>query len=493
MCGITGWVSFEHDARPRRAVLDAMTATLARRGPDAGDGWVDGHAALGHRRLAVLDVEGGGQPMLDRDDEPQVVLSYSGEVYNHHELRAELRRAGHRFRTRSDTETVLRTYLEWGEGCVDRFEGMYAFAIWDVRRACLLLVRDRLGVKPLHWAFVEGGIAFASEPKALFAHPEIDPIVDADGLRAAYGLLFDTGPTVWAGIREVEPGSVLRFGRDGIRETAYWQLAIRPHEDDRATTVERVGELVGRACRSQLEADVPVCSLLSGGLDSTVVTALLADELRLREGPEARIRSYAVDYTDQAESFTADVLRTGHDTPHADRDPGPGIDRNLDRTGPTDLADTLAGDLSGGQRQRAWIAMVLARQTPIVLPGEPTTFLDIAHQYDLLELCAELNAEGRTVVAVLHDLDQAARFAANLVVMKAGRVVAEGPPAPRPWPEARPGRPSILNVQSIGCACPCRRATLRLHLVAMATEGCSHERRPDRTHGKRWEPRRRHR
>ncbi|MGC0420986.1 asparagine synthase (glutamine-hydrolyzing) [Embleya sp. AB8] len=317
MCGITGWVSFHHSALPHRPTLDAMTRTLTRRGPDAGGAWLDEHAALGHRRLAVLDLTGGAQPMTDRPDNPEVVLTYSGEVYNHHQLRAELARAGHEFRTRSDTEVVLRAYQQWGPACAEHLEGMYAFAIWDVRRARLVLIRDRLGVKPLYWAHIDGGIAFASEPKALFAHPEIEPRVDADGLRAAYGLLFDTGSTVWTGIREIEPGSILTLDRDGIREHHYWQLAVHPHPDNREATVQRVRELVEHAARSQLEADVPVCSLLSGGLDSTVVTAVLADELRLREGPDARIRSYAVDYTDQAESFTGDILRTGHDTPYA--------------------------------------------------------------------------------------------------------------------------------------------------------------------------------
>jgi asparagine synthase (glutamine-hydrolysing) len=194
---------------------------------------------------------------------------------------------------------------------------MFAFAVWDQRAQRLLLVRDRLGVKPLFWAAVDGGIAFASEPKALFAHPEIRPRVDADGLREAYSLLFNTGPTVWSGIREVEPGALLVLDRDGIRERRYWQLEARAHDDDRETTVERIRELVGSAARAQLAADVPLCSLLSGGLDSTVLTALLADELRLREGRDARIRSHAVDYSDQAERFTGDILRTGHDTPYA--------------------------------------------------------------------------------------------------------------------------------------------------------------------------------
>ncbi|MEK2490022.1 asparagine synthase (glutamine-hydrolyzing) [Kitasatospora purpeofusca] len=317
MCGITGWVSFHQDVRHSAPVIEAMTATMTLRGPDAGGVWLGRHAALGHRRLAVIDIDGGAQPMPDRRDEPGVVLTYSGEVYNHHQLRAELRAKGHRFETRSDTEVVLRAYQEWGDALVERLEGMYAFAVWDEREQRLLLVRDRLGVKPLFWAEIDGGVAFGSEPKALFAHPEITPTVDADGLREAYSLLFNTGPTVWAGVREVHPGALLVLDRSGVRETRYWELTARPHTDDLEATKERIGELVNLAARAQLEADVPLCSLLSGGLDSTIVTALVADELRLQEGPDAKLRSYAVDYSDQAEQFTGDVLRTGHDTPFA--------------------------------------------------------------------------------------------------------------------------------------------------------------------------------
>ncbi|MBL1083106.1 asparagine synthase (glutamine-hydrolyzing) [Streptomyces actinomycinicus] len=317
MCGITGWASYHDDARTRRPVIEAMTAALTRRGPDAGGVWAGEHAAVGHRRLAVIDLPGGVQPMPDRPGRPDIVLTYSGEIYNHHRLRAELRGRGHEFRTRSDTEVVLRAYEEWGEDAAVRLEGMFAFAVWDERVQRLLLVRDRLGVKPLFWSAVDGGLAFASEPKALFAHPAIRPRVDADGLREAYSLLFNTGPTVWSGVREVEPGGLLVLDRDGIRERRYWQLTAGDHTEDRGTTVERIRDLVGAAARDQLEADVPLCSLLSGGIDSTVLTALLADELRLREGPDATIRSYAVDYSDQASRFTGDVLRTGHDTPYA--------------------------------------------------------------------------------------------------------------------------------------------------------------------------------
>ncbi|MFD9957704.1 asparagine synthase (glutamine-hydrolyzing) [Amycolatopsis sp. NPDC058986] len=310
MCGITGWVCYHGLADGSAATLRAMTTTLTPRGPDASGVWLSRQAAFGHQRLAVLDIEGGTQPMVRED----VVLTYSGEIYNHHELRDELRRRGHHFTTRSDTEVVLRAYQEWGDAMADRLVGMYAFAIWDETKRHLLLVRDRLGVKPLYWSAIDGGIAFASEPKALFEHPELEPTVDTAGLREAYSLLFNTGPTLWAGVRELPPGTLLSLTPDGRRERTYWQLEVHEHTDDRDATVAKVTELLNAATRSQVEADVPLCSLLSGGLDSTVVTALAADELG-QAG--TTLRSYAVDYSDQAEKFTGDVLRTGHDTPFA--------------------------------------------------------------------------------------------------------------------------------------------------------------------------------
>nr|WP_256788717.1 hypothetical protein [Frankia sp. AvcI1] len=175
MCGITGWVSFGQDDYEQKTVIEAMTATLRRRGPDAGGTWVGAHAAIGHRRLAVIDLVGGVQPMVSDQDGAETVLTYSGEIYNHHELRGELVRRGHTLHTRSDTEVVLHAYLEWGDLLVDRLEGMYAFAVWDERAGRLLLVRDRLGVKPLFYAEIPGGVVFGSEPKALFCHPLVRP------------------------------------------------------------------------------------------------------------------------------------------------------------------------------------------------------------------------------------------------------------------------------------------------------------------------------
>ncbi|WP_436497400.1 asparagine synthase (glutamine-hydrolyzing) [Actinokineospora sp. HUAS TT18] len=315
MCGITGWASFDREPGADPTVIEAMTATMAKRGPDDSGTWTARHVALGHRRLSVIDLDGGAQPMVTVHNGQDIALTYSGEVYNHHDLRRELTSLGHTFRTRSDTEVVLRAYAQWGEGLADRLVGMYAFAIWDARAEKLVLVRDRLGVKPLFYTEVSAGVVFGSEPKALFAHPEITPRIDADGLREAYSLLFNTGPTVWSGVREVPPGVVATFDRNGYRERVYWQLEAPTHADDLDTSIEAIRELLNDAARGQLEADVERCSLLSGGIDSTVITAILADELRRTEG--GKIRSYAVDYSDQAEKFTGDVLRTGHDTPFA--------------------------------------------------------------------------------------------------------------------------------------------------------------------------------
>lgn len=316
MCGLTGWARFtpsrtggQHD----RIRLEQMTSTLAARGPDAVGYYFspDGQAALGHRRLAVIDIENGTQPMSADD----IALAYTGELYNYRALRDELRCLGHHFSTRSDTEVVLHAYREWGTAMLARLLGMYAFAIWDGRLQRLVLVRDRLGVKPLYVADIPGGIAFGSEPKALFAHPDVHPVVTADGLRQAYSLLFNTGPTIYDQVREIEPGTALVIGRDARTTLRYWDLTLTDQHGDTTAAVAAVRSLLNDAVDSQLEADVPICSLLSGGLDSTMVTAL-AVQARQRAG-HAPLRSFAVDYADQASKFTADVLRTGHDAPYA--------------------------------------------------------------------------------------------------------------------------------------------------------------------------------
>ncbi|WP_433009009.1 asparagine synthase (glutamine-hydrolyzing) [Kribbella sp. CA-294648] len=314
MCGITGWVSFDRDLTRHRPDLDAMTATMACRGPDAEGGWFAQHAALGHRRLAVIDIEGGTQPMEVHTDDGAVALTYSGEVYNFEELRSELVSRGHRFQTRSDTEVVLHGYLEWDEALAERLNGMFAFAIWDARVEKLVLIRDRLGVKPLYYSSTADGVLFGSEPKAILANALADRAVDLDGLRELVSFTQTPGSAVWCGMHEVVPGGVVIVDRNGLRERRYWSLPTRAHTDDQQTTVENVRSLLEDIVTRQMISDVPRCTLLSGGLDSSVITAIAADQLA-KKGE--KVRSFSVDFVGRSDDFVADDLRSTIDTPFA--------------------------------------------------------------------------------------------------------------------------------------------------------------------------------
>lgn len=318
MCGITGWVDFGRDLRGEgeRAAIEAMTATMICRGPDAGGTWCSAHAAIGHRRLSVIDLAGGAQPMR-APGEDDVVLTFSGEIYNFTELRHELAARGHQFRTRSDTEVLLHGYLEWGADCVRRLNGMFAFGVWDGRRQELLLARDRLGVKPLYYAARQDGVLFGSEPKSVLAHPDFRAEIDAEGLAELFSQVGTGTPGhgVYRGLSQVRPGTLVRAGRDGIRESAYWRLEAREHAGDLASTAGTVRELLADIVHRQTVADVPLCSLLSGGLDSSVVSALAADSLSRRD--RAKLATFSVDFTGSADAFTPDQLRPSHDEPSA--------------------------------------------------------------------------------------------------------------------------------------------------------------------------------
>ncbi|MCX5113557.1 asparagine synthase (glutamine-hydrolyzing) [Streptomyces sp. NBC_00378] len=314
MCGITGWIDFTRNLGLERTTLEAMTGSMHRRGPDDSGIWLGPHVALGHRRLAVVDPAGGAQPMETqrRGSDAPVVLTYSGELYNFRELRAELTGRNHRFRTSSDTEVVLHAYLEWGAGFVDRLQGIYAFAIWDAWREELILVRDRLGVKPLYYHAYQGGLLFGSEPKAILANP----LFTARTSEAKLPILFNPRlampwETPFTDMRQVQPGHLVRVDRSGAHETPYWRLVSREHRDDYPTTVSRVREILEDVVAHQMVADVPLCSLLSGGLDSSAITALAA-----RNRPDA-LRSYSVDFEGAEEDFRATALRPERDTPFA--------------------------------------------------------------------------------------------------------------------------------------------------------------------------------
>jgi asparagine synthase (glutamine-hydrolysing) len=285
---------------------------MACRGPDASGTWIRRHVALGHRRLAIIDLPGGRQPMEVQTPSGTIAIVYSGETYNFTELRAWLTGKGHRFHTDSDTEVVLHAYLEWGEAVAERLNGMFAFAIWDERHQKLVMVRDRLGIKPFYYYPTPDGVLFGSEPKAILANPDVRRVVDIDGLRELVSFVQTPKWALWKGMYEVEPGTVVTVSRIGIRTRTYWKLEPKPHNDDLDTTIGRVRELMTDIVHRQLVADVPRCVLLSGGLDSSAVTGLAAGHLA-SQGEQ--LRTFSVDFVGREETFKADEARTTPDTP----------------------------------------------------------------------------------------------------------------------------------------------------------------------------------
>lgn len=317
MCGLAGWVSYGRDLREYTRIASTMTETMVCRGPDAGGLWSSQHAVLGHRRLSIIDLEGGRQPMAvveGSDDLP--VITYTGEVYNFQELREELRGLGHEFRTSSDTEVVLRAYLQWGADFAERLNGIYAFAIWDPRSEELLLVRDRMGVKPLYYHPTEDGVIFGSELKAILAHEDVEAVIDGEGLREIFSIVKTPGHGVLKGMYEVLPATVMRFTKDGSSSHRYWELTAREHTDDLDTTIDTVRELLEDIVDRQLIADVTVGTLLSGGLDSSAITAIAAKALA-EKGVTEPIRAFSVNFTGHEERFEANVQWADPDTPYA--------------------------------------------------------------------------------------------------------------------------------------------------------------------------------
>ena len=313
MCGITGWINWERNLNQVGPILAGMVETLAARGPDASGMYLSTHAALGHRRLSVVDPQNGAQPMIRYKGEHPCVITYNGELYNTPELRHDLEARGYKFGTNCDTEVLLTAYMEWGPSCVERFNGIFAFAIWDEMQQTLFVARDRIGVKPLFYTVGDSGLIFGSELKALLAHPEVKPQIDREGLAEIFmiGPARTPGNGIFRGISELKPGHSMVFSRKGLTVHQYWALQSMPHPDDFDTTVGKVRELLEDAVKRQLVADVPLCTMLSGGLDSSALTAIACDTYQ-REG-RGPLNTYSIDYLDNALYF-----KTSNFQPNAD-------------------------------------------------------------------------------------------------------------------------------------------------------------------------------
>jgi asparagine synthase (glutamine-hydrolysing) len=278
MCGICGFCVPEGRPRPDRDTLLAATTTLAHRGPDAASLWLEGQAGLGHRRLSIIDLAGGDQPMFNEDG--SVVLVFNGEIYNYLELRPGLLERGHRLATASDTEVIAHLYEELGAECLGPLNGMFAIALWDAKRKRLLLARDRLGEKPLYYHVAGGALVFASELKALLRFPQVEARVDPRALDdyLAYGYV-PADRCIIAGVKKLPPGHRLVWEDGNVRVERYWDVSFAPPAvRDETEWLLELEERLRASVRIRLRSDVPLGVFLSGGVDSSTIVALAAQE-----------------------------------------------------------------------------------------------------------------------------------------------------------------------------------------------------------------------
>ncbi len=314
MCGIAGWIDTQRYLPDQQTVLDAMSKTLERRGPDDHGQYVEANASLLHRRLAVVDPENGRQPMIAETGEETYVLVYNGELYNTDDLRRRLEKIGCEFHSHSDTEVLLNAYVMWGDACLEDLNGIFAFAVWEKNSRRLFAARDRMGVKPFYYYEYPDGLIFGSEIKALLANPLVAPDVDAEGLNQIFllGPGAIPGHAVYRGMRELAPGYSLSYQPAvGVKVHRWWKLTAQEHTEDENTTVEHVRSLLTDSIRRQLVSDVPLCTLLSGGLDSSIISAVAAREYH-EQGRQ--LTTYSVDYIDNAKYFQRNLFQPAPDS-----------------------------------------------------------------------------------------------------------------------------------------------------------------------------------
>lgn len=317
MCGITGWIDWQTDLSDQRNVVAKMAQTLTKRGPDDINVYADQRAVLGHTRLVVIDPEGGRQPMTKHKGDNQYTLVYNGELYNTEELRRELVQLGYKFRGHSDTEVLLTSYMHWGVDCLTHLNGIFAFAVWNRKEHTLFLARDRLGVKPLFYKQTPHGLIFGSELKALLAHPQISPRLSSEGLAEIFGLgpSRTPGHGIFQGIKELRPAHAMYVTQEQTNIYPYWKLTSKEHPHSLEETIKQIRHLVTDAITRQLVADVPVCSLLSGGLDSSAIAAIATSKLA-KEG-RGPLHTYSIDYQDNDRHFKSSDYQPDSDSPWA--------------------------------------------------------------------------------------------------------------------------------------------------------------------------------
>jgi len=309
MCGIAGWIDYNQDIRKKECVLQEMSKVLKKRTLSDDAMYIGINAGLLHRKRVNTE-----QAILYEINNEIYVVAYNGEIFNKKEVKDELIERGYEFDNNSDTDLIVKSFVEWGEECCEKLNGIFAFAIWQESKKRLYLVRDRIGVKPLFYYPYNGGIIFASELKALLKHPNIEHVVDEEGLSEL--LLLGPGRTQGCGVikgaHEVLPGEFITFSLDGLNKYKYWDLTAHDHEDDLGQTIEKTRYLLKDSTERQLESDLPICCMLSGGLDSSIMAKFAAEYYKKKN--KGQLTTYSVDYTDNAKYFVKSNFQPNMDT-----------------------------------------------------------------------------------------------------------------------------------------------------------------------------------
>lgn len=314
MCGIAGLLDKNQNMTENLKVLSDMSKTLIRRGPDESGVYIDHNVALLHRRLVVIDKDNGKQPMICGHKNEKYVITYNGELYNTEELRNDLISKGYSFKGHSDTEVVLKTYIEYGSECPQKLNGIFAFAVYEVKRKRLFLCRDKVGVKPLFYSRFKDGIVFGSEIKALLASGKVNPIISEEGLYEIFflGPARTPGNGIFRNVFELKPGEYAFYENNSLKKVQYFRLTAYEHTDSPEQTIEKTRYLLTDAIEKQLVSDVPLCFFLSGGLDSSIIVQTASNYYK-KNGGNSPV-TYSVEYKDNMNYFqkslyqpTADV------------------------------------------------------------------------------------------------------------------------------------------------------------------------------------------
>ena len=328
MCGFAGFANLNKDISNDTYIIKGMNSKIQKRGPDEEGYYTDININLAHRRLAIIDKENGKQPMSVKFNDTTYTIVYNGQIYNKDEIKKELKELGYEFNGYSDTEVLLKGYIHFGENILKKLNGIFSFAIWNNKKKELFMARDQFGIKPLYYTIIDDTIIFASEIKVILKYPNIEVKINKQGIGELFGLgpAHTPGISVFKNIHELKPAHFMVFNKSGIHIEEYWELESKEHKDSFGTTCEKIRFLLEDSISKQLVSDVPICTMLSGGLDSSIITAYASNYYK-QKGMH-KLDTFSVDYVDNDKNFVKsdfqpnsdkyyiDIMRKKFDTNH---------------------------------------------------------------------------------------------------------------------------------------------------------------------------------